>query len=318
VQDHQRVTAVVVTFRRPELLVACLDGLAAQTRPVDRVLVVDNASGDGSDALARRHPLAPEVTVLTRNTGGAGGFVAGLALALQDDDVDWAWLMDDDTVPRPEALAELLAADERTGRRAAVLSSTAVWTDGREHPMNTSRTRLGTRRAERQRLAALGVRPVRTASFVSALLRVRDVRAAGLPHADYFIWSDDFEYTGRLLRRGVGYRVAGSVVEHRTRLFGSALQVPRDRFRYDVRNRLWALLRAGTFRPLESALYGGRSLLGWVRTVAAAPRDLAPVALRSAAEALRAGPRPNADVLAADPAVVDAIRRAENARGRPR
>ena len=40
------VTAVVVSYNREQLLGECLDGLAVQTRPADRVIVVDNASTD--------------------------------------------------------------------------------------------------------------------------------------------------------------------------------------------------------------------------------------------------------------------------------
>ena len=49
----------------------------------------------------------PEVTLhtLPTNTGGAGGFAAGLAFALADG-ADLVWLMDDDTVPhRPPSLS---------------------------------------------------------------------------------------------------------------------------------------------------------------------------------------------------------------------
>ena len=43
------VTAVVVSYNREQLLGECLDGLAVQTRPADRVIVVDNASTDHTE-----------------------------------------------------------------------------------------------------------------------------------------------------------------------------------------------------------------------------------------------------------------------------
>src|SRR4029079_7751042 len=81
----------------------------AQTRPPRRTVVVDNASDDGTaDLLKADFPHVDVVTART-NTGGAGAFALGLDAAL-DDRVDAVWLMDDDTVPEPTALAELVVA----------------------------------------------------------------------------------------------------------------------------------------------------------------------------------------------------------------
>jgi rhamnopyranosyl-N-acetylglucosaminyl-diphospho-decaprenol beta-1,3/1,4-galactofuranosyltransferase len=48
---HETVAAVVVTYNRKELLRQCLGGILAQTRPVDAIYVVDNASTDGTDQM---------------------------------------------------------------------------------------------------------------------------------------------------------------------------------------------------------------------------------------------------------------------------
>ena len=107
-----RVVAVVVAFNRRELLLEALAALGEQSRPVDAVVVVDNASDDGSgEAVREGFPLVDLVT-LERNTGGAGGFAVGMAHALQSHDPSWLWLMDDDTIPTPTALAELVDAAE--------------------------------------------------------------------------------------------------------------------------------------------------------------------------------------------------------------
>ncbi|MCL6423963.1 glycosyltransferase [Brachybacterium sp. JHP9] len=310
-----RVLAVVVAFNRPALLQECLDALAAQSRRPDGVVVIDNASTDDTGVVADAHPIGADVLHLRRNVGGAGGFAAGIARALEVHGADWVWVMDDDTVPRPGALEALLIAEAASPVRLSVLSSRAVWTDGRDHPMNRSRTRLGASAQEKADAAAAGGRPIRTASYVSVLLRGEDVRRLGLPIADYFIWSDDFEHTGRLLRRGRGIHVPASVVEHRTAVFANAQASPGGRFYYDVRNRLWALLRTRTFTPLERALYGGRTALGWIRQCARHP-ELLGVGRRGLLDALRRGPRPAVQVLSADPEAAEAVRRIERAAAR--
>ena len=70
------VTAVVVSYNREQLLGECLDGLAVQTRPADRVIVVDNASTDHALQVAHEHPIDADVIALPHNVGGAGGFCA--------------------------------------------------------------------------------------------------------------------------------------------------------------------------------------------------------------------------------------------------
>ena len=311
-----RIVAVVVTYNREQLLADCLDALAAQDRRPDAVVVIDNASSDASGTVADQHPLQADVVHLRRNVGGAGGFAAGIARALQRHEADWVWVMDDDTIPRPDALSALLGALEASPLRLSVLSSRAVWTDGRDHPMNRQRTRMGASAQEKRDATRAGGRPIRTASYVSALLNAEDVRRLGLPYADYFIWSDDFEHTGRLLRHGHGLHVPASVVEHRTVAFGNAQSNPGTRFYYDVRNRIWALTRSRSFSPVEAVLHGGATTLAWLRLLARHGGALAEVGLRGLMAAIRRGPRPSALVLEADGDVAADIRAIERAAGR--
>ncbi len=297
--EHVAVAAVVVTYNRAELLRECLDGLAGQSHELHRVVVIDNNSTDGSGDVAREHPIGAQVHTLKENLGGAGGFATGMAVALKDPEVDWVWLMDDDTIPTPAALAELLKAGAAYPDKVDVLSSAAVWTDGRLHPMNISRERLGTTEAQRKAARELGARVIRTASFVSILLDAAACRRHGLPHADYFIWGDDTEYSGRLLKDSCGLQVRGSVVEHRTKAFGSWQLDPGERFFYEVRNKIWVFGRTRSFTPLERLLYGGSAALGWVRTVMRSKNKalLLGVGFRGLRAGLRRGPVPTSQVL---------------------
>ncbi|MCK9794999.1 glycosyltransferase [Isoptericola sp. 4D.3] len=261
------VVAVVVSYNRAALLGAALDALAAQSRPVDRVVVVDNASTDDALEVAQAHPSAPDVVALKRNTGGAGGFAVGLATAVADLDADLVWLMDDDTVPTETALEALLGARDAYAGDVTAMASRVVWTDGSDHPMNTPRSRPGATPAELNRARAAGAMPVRSMSFVSMLVDARAVREHGLPVSDFFIWNDDFEYSTRLLRRGTGLYVPGSVVEHRTARLVGTDHDPGPRFYYEVRNKVWTFTRSSALAPSERLLYGGSTLRRWARTV---------------------------------------------------
>lgn len=301
-----RVVAVVVAWNRRDLLGRNLDGLAAQTRPCDAVVVVDNASTDDSAAVASAHPVVTEVVRMPTNTGGAGGFAAGIARAVVRHAADLVWIMDDDTVPTPGALAALLSARERFGGGVALCASRADWTDGREHPMNTPRERVGLTPAQRAAAAAIGARQVRSASFVSILLDAAAVRAEGLPRADFFLWNDDFEYTARLLRGRVGLYVPASRVHHLTKTFGDSGADPGPRFYNEVRNKLWTFTRSGALSPAERVLYGGSTLRRWARTLARSGdrRALLAHAARGLRDGVRA-PRSTEEVLAGTPVADD-------------
>lgn len=265
--NRPRVVAVVVAWNRQELMVQTLDGLDSQTRPANAVVVIDNASTDDSAQIAKNHPVVDEVLTMPRNLGGAGGFAAGIARAVNTWDADFVWIMDDDTVPTEGALEALLRTHRSYPGQPAVLASKAVWTDGREHPMNRPRPRplLAPEIAENAR--KVGTIPIRTASFVSIMIDRRAIEEEGLPKADYFLWNDDFEYTSRLLRNRIGLYVPASVVVHKTKKFGDSSADPGPRFVNEVRNKVWMYSRSDGLNPLEKVLYGGKSVLRWGKTI---------------------------------------------------
>jgi glycosyltransferase involved in cell wall biosynthesis len=304
------VVAVVVSHNRRELLTECLTALGAQTRRPDAVVVVDNASSDGSADLVRESFPEVDLVSLGRNTGGAGGFAAGLAEALEVHGADLVWLMDDDTVPTPDALAELLRCWRDHPGRPALVASRVVWGDGRDHPMNTPRRRPGATAQEVEDARRVDAEPVRSASFVSVLVDGAAVRSVGLPQAAYFIWNDDFEFTTRLLRDRTGLASRRSVVVHKTRTFGSVDADPGPRFRFEVRNKLWLFTRSGGLSPAEKVVYGGATLVRWARTVRRSSdrRTLLRAGVRGMAEGLRAGPRSTPSVLAGLGSVSEHVR----------
>jgi rhamnopyranosyl-N-acetylglucosaminyl-diphospho-decaprenol beta-1,3/1,4-galactofuranosyltransferase len=294
------VAAVVVTYNRRQLLMESLAALQAQTRPADTVIVVDNASTDESAAAVGERFPGVRLERLARNTGGAGGFAFGMALALATD-ADLIWLMDDDTVPEPGALAALLdARDRHPGGPPALIASRVVWTDGRPHPMNTPRVKPFARAAERRAAAAAGCQPIRSASFVSVLVDAGVAARRGLPRADYFLWNDDFEFTTRLLRGQAGLLCPASVVVHKTAAFGATDLDPGPRFFYEVRNKIWTLRSGAALAPAERVLYGGSTLRRWARTFARSGdrRALRSSLVRGIAAGVRTRPRPTEEVLA--------------------
>ena len=248
-----RITAVVVTYNRRDLLARCIACLRAQQGASCRILVVDNASTDGTGALLQSL-AGPDLTVHTaaENLGGAGGFSLGARLAVEAG-CDAVWLMDDDTLPKPGALAALLSAlAAQPG--CGWLSSRAVDADGADQPMNRQRS---TPYRDIPGYESPGGRPIPSvmASFVSLLVPAQAVRRFGLPIAEFFIWSDDWEYTRRISRALPCFTVPQSVVVHAMRN-KSVVSIAADtpdrlpRYRWFYRN--------------DVVLYRREGLRGWL------------------------------------------------------
>ena len=128
------VSAVIVTYNRKVLLERCLSAVLGQTRAPDRVIVVDNASTDGTEAHLRNLGLLDIHTVvyvrLTENTGGAGGFFEGTKRAYEDG-CSHCWLMDDDGVPDEDCLERLLRVMD--GEKIHYAAPNLIADDGKSH-----------------------------------------------------------------------------------------------------------------------------------------------------------------------------------------
>lgn len=318
-----RVVAVVVAYNRRELLTEALTALAAQSLPLAGIVVVDNASEDGSGDVVRQAAPNADLVTLSRNTGGAGGFAAGIARAMELHNPTWLWLMDDDTIPTDTAAAELVRAAEAQGDQVAIAGSRVIWTDGQDHPMNTPRQKPFVSREERDDAASDSCLAVRSSSFVSMLVSAEAIRLHGLPIADYFIWNDDFEFSTRILRHSRGLHVPSSVVVHKTKKLGSTDLDPGERFFYEVRNKVWMLLFSHGLSFGEKIVYGGSTLRRWARTIRRShQRGVLLTQLRKGlAAGLRRRPGRNAVVMAGlgetsfEVATVEALSRARGNRG---
>ena len=204
-----RIVAVVVTWNRSALLERIARAVDVQTRRPDLLVIVDNASTDGTAAVCER--LATDLTVpvevlrLPRNTGGAGGFHAGMGQA-QERGADLLWLMDDDGTPPPECLADLLEhVDGHDFLGPAVVAEDAP--DRLCFPIRVPGTaRVVHSLGDVQRAATGGLLEDVVIPFNGVLVTRELVDRIGLPREEFFIWGDDVEYLWRA--RAAGARVA--------------------------------------------------------------------------------------------------------------
>lgn len=254
--EYCRLVAVVVTHDRLTQLDTTLAALlAAPPDHLAAVLVVDNASGDGTaDWLAGQTDPRLHVLRHERNLGGAGGFETGMRHAMERLAPDWLVVMDDDARPAPDTLAAFHAAPrgDHDAWAAAVRHP-----DGRICDINRPSINPFWNRAAFLRTAVGGgregfhlcagdyetpaLREVDAASFVGLFVSAAAVARIGYPDGRLFVYGDDVLYTLRLRR--AGGRIA----------FDPALRFEHDFSTIDTGER--------RFRPLWKSYYHYRNLL---------------------------------------------------------
>ena len=214
------IICVIVTYNRLELLKEAVCAVKNQTIALNRIIIVDNNSTDGTNAYLAEISNDPvfQIVTMPQNVGGSGGFSEGIKQAAFHRP-DWIWVMDDDTIPQPNSLERLLQYDN--SKKIGFIYSHVVWTDGTPHLMNQGKLTDD----QTSKLALFGNDEelvkncdiAEMASFVSLLVRGNIPWKLGLPYKEFFIWCDDAEYTRRISSSGYyGIKAYNSIVLHKT------------------------------------------------------------------------------------------------------
>ena len=239
------VVAVVVTYNRKKMLLRCIQALMVQEYPCD-IILVDNGSNDGTRDYIREYMSNSSICYYNtgENLGGSGGFRVGIELAVQKG-YDYVWIMDDDTLPCPDALAELIKADRCLNGRYGFLSGVAYWTDGNLCNMNVQRIGLHKKVKNYDTIS-----PIIMATFVSFFVKAEIIKQVGLPIKEFFIWADDLEYSRRISRLQSCYMVPSSKVIHCMTDNGKVGIVEENadrlwRYNYLYRNEFFVFKREG-------------------------------------------------------------------------
>ncbi|SKB66421.1 Glycosyltransferase, GT2 family [Lachnospiraceae bacterium] len=235
-----KIATVVVTYNRLELLKENLKAVLDQTVDSD-ILLIDNASTDGTKEYVESLKNDRIGYYNTgKNIGGAGGFSAGVRLAIEGG-YDYAWLMDDDSIPEADALESLVKKAAVLKNQFSFLSSLVRWTDGSIAKMNVQEARdFGDLDLlDHERLLT-----IRRCSFVGCFVNLSLAKKEALPIADFFIYGDDVEYTRRIQKDVPAYLDLDSVIVHKMGANEGTdiITIPAEkveRYYYDRRNSMY-------------------------------------------------------------------------------
>lgn len=246
-----KVCAVIVTYNRLELLKLTINNLKKQTYKLDEIIVINNASTDGTDQYLNTQLNELKIINLTENLGGAGGFSKGIEYA-STQDFDYIWVMDDDTITTSNALEKMISAlDELKNKKVGFLCSNVLYKDNTPCLMNIPEPCHIWNEFSNK-----GIIKVKNASFVSLLIKNEIVKEIGLPISEFFIWADDLEYTKRIIKNYEGYLIGDSIVHHYMNE-NSGANILKDnsdrinRYYYEFRNKYYIAKKEGIMAVLK-------------------------------------------------------------------
>ncbi len=264
---HSKIAVVFATMDRVAVAVNCVKALAAQTLPPAWVVVADNVSRDGTaEMLEMLEGLPFELLVhrMRDNRGNAGGVEEAMEISFAKG-ADAVWILDDDSWPRPGALAALLEPpwDPRVVRHALQVDPNTgrfTW------PLQVTDGRGGWRLAASMEELPPGDCVPSRITWTGALVP-REVREAiGPVNGGLFIRGEDEEYPWRIEQGGFAQvAVRGSVLDHPGpaklvcwRVFGKSFFFEPGladwKLYYKVRNMVWLKRRqSGKLRAIGMA-----------------------------------------------------------------
>lgn len=217
-----KIGVVIVTYNRLSKLKIALDRFRVQTKVPEFILVVDNASNDGTVEFLEKWENTPDntkkiVVQSKTNSGGSGGFYLGLQESLKLEP-EWIWLSDDDAFPESDCLEvadkflEKHTCDNISAICGAVINNGEYDLSHRKNyitkGLNIIEQRIPPEEYKKDYFE------LSTFSYVGAIINQKKLDEVGLTLKDYFLWCDDTEHSLRLSKVGKIYCIPSIEVNH--------------------------------------------------------------------------------------------------------
>lgn len=212
--------AVVVTHNRKDKVLRCIKAIQTQTQPVNSILVIDNASTDGTrQAILDLNDTRIRLETQYTNLGAAAGFELGQELAY-DAGYEHVWLCDDDCYPGKNCLQLLTAGIQGLWSNFSITAGFAAprvtdpWAIDGGSQQNLRSMPIPFTDFTRFYKAGLEIFAIEKASFVNLLIPSVQFKLHGFSRGDYGIWYDDYEWTQRVSHTSTGIFVPAATALH--------------------------------------------------------------------------------------------------------
>jgi GT2 family glycosyltransferase len=194
---NRNVTAVVVTFNRLDFLKEIISALRNQTIKINSIIVVDNSCTDGtSEWLYNQKDI---IVIRQDNLGSSGGQYSGIKTAFEEG-AEWIWTMDDDVVPVPDCLENLLEKDDNNLVRIPLRytpDGEPFYNDVIKYNLNNPFRKFWQGIVSENHLREKYIH-VEGVTFEGPLFHRSVVEKIGFPEKRFFLFGDDTEYFLRI------------------------------------------------------------------------------------------------------------------------
>ena len=272
------VTVITVTYGNRWGNLSKVLEVLGENKLVNKIIVVDNASSYDISSKCKVISEKIDLIKLERNLGSAKGFKVGISDAIKDSCCNFIWIVDDDNLPEPGALESLLIEFKKKQREinSDLFALLSLRTDRKEYFLSSKHKNsarffphknsfLGIHykdlllklirkvRAKKISLAAnetLNNIKVPYAPYGGLFFHKKLVEKIGLPNEDFYLYSDDYEFTYRITNRCNGiYLIPSSKItdvdkswfkENNAGFLLSILKSNSEmRIFYSIRNRIY-------------------------------------------------------------------------------
>lgn len=288
-----KVSAVIVTFNRKELLIKTIQSLYNQTRKLDNIYIIDNCSTDNtyeflvdnevinddefdeSIEYIQRNGIYTYIR-LPENTGGAGGFSRGIKIAHQEKN-DWIWIMDDDIYPHEDAMYNyekyILESKEELSALMGVryfegkaFSFEATDVDFENYSNLSFKKKL----VDESSLYSDKAVRIYDFPFEGPIINSRAIDKIGYPEEDFFIIGDDTDYALRLNEVAPSYTIPQVKFERMITPYGQPGEFNKFNWKgyYTNRNIIYLNKKYGKnnkVKYLRTFLIFSRYLLSYIK-----------------------------------------------------